>query len=100
MSGKAYENAALALKDLQECKQKAAILFHKASDCYQVCGSADRACDLLDKAGQMLEGLDSLKYFQESIDLYRQEDRLRFSPVIYHCLTHFRIHSNAPLIKH
>jgi gamma-soluble NSF attachment protein len=64
LAGKAYENAAMLLKDIKESEMKAAELYHKASDCFLISGSNDRACDLLDKAASISTGEDSMRYFQ------------------------------------
>ncbi|RKP06320.1 hypothetical protein THASP1DRAFT_6127, partial [Thamnocephalis sphaerospora] len=62
-------------------EQRAADCFRQASDFYLAHGSADRAAEILEKAGKILEPVnanEALQLYKDACDLYDSEDRVRF----------------------
>ncbi|KAI8906314.1 soluble NSF attachment protein [Gorgonomyces haynaldii] len=73
LAAKQYETAALLSQNPQ--------LYKLASDQFIIHGSGDRAAEMLEKAAQLVETKDiqeALDYYKQSIELYEDENRLRF----------------------
>jgi tetratricopeptide (TPR) repeat protein len=77
LAGKAFESAAiLNTKDVQA-------LYKKASEQYILGSSPEKACQMLEKAGDSQTGLDSLKYYEEALQLYDTEELQIHSKDLY-----------------
>ena len=70
LSAKAYETAGQLSQDPSH--------FKLASDQFTLSGHPDRAAEMLEKAALLSKVPESLSFFAQAIEIYREEDRLRF----------------------
>lgn len=79
LAAKAYENAAIQLSLGKIDAQQIIPIYRKAADLFALHGVHDRACEMLEKAAGVANGQERLKILMDTLELYRQEDRLKFS---------------------
>ncbi|KAI9591869.1 hypothetical protein BDF19DRAFT_453330 [Syncephalis fuscata] len=83
LAAKAMETAGSMYQQQKHTDDEArcADCFQQASNLYQAHGSADRAAEILEKAGKILEPVDpeaGIQFYKDACDLYDSEDRGRF----------------------
>ena len=71
LSAKSYESSGQLSQDPNH--------FKLASDQFIISGNPDRAAEMLEKAALLSQLPESIAYFNQSIEIYKEEDRLRFS---------------------